>query len=279
MSAGKPVRFLVTRECIADKTSVDSPTASSAPSPVSLPNLSQATRRRWTLMEILVHRTVRSRLFRAAWVRTLRACFGLELINAGAVPRDRTVIFAGNHASHYDGLLAMTVAWLIQRRDPATVAWSGVRRLPVGRQVVATSALDFILADEGPMTPHKAAALLGAMIDRLEAGRSVVLHAEGHRCDALSEFMQGAAVAAITAHAPIVPFTLRGVHGLWTHMPWPERWRGRVSVIFHAALDPADFAHLPLREAAPAMTAELRRRVASAIDYPDALAAVSDPHG
>jgi 1-acyl-sn-glycerol-3-phosphate acyltransferase len=209
----------------------------------------------------------------------MRGCFGLELVNVANVPRDRTLIFAGNHASHYDGLFAMTSVWLIQRRDPAAVAWSGVRNLPVGRQAVATGALDLILADEGPMTAHKAAALLGGVIDRLEAGRSVVLHAEGHRREALGEFMQGAAVAALLTGVAIVPFTLRGVHGLWSSLAWPARPRGKVSVVFHPPLDPGEYSHLPLREGAPAMTAELRRRVASAIDYPDALAQVSDPRG
>ena len=107
----------------------------------------------------------------------------------------------------------------------------------------------------------------------------MVLHAEGHRRDALGEFMEGAALAALLAKVPIVPFTLRGVHGLWTDLAWPARWRGDVSVVFHPMLEPADYSHFPLREAASSMTAEIRRRVASAIDYPDALAPVSDRRG
>lgn len=225
--------------------------------------------RRWTPAEALVFRALHSRVVRACWVSLLRACFGLKLIGEENVPRDRPVIFAGNHASHYDGVFSITHAWLLQGRDPTTVGWAGLRGMPITREMIRTGALDFILAEEGPMTRQKAAGMLGAMIDRLEEGRSIVLHAEGHRRDTLGEFMQGAAVAAITAGVPIVPFTLRGVRGLWQRLPWPDRWRGAVSIVYHPLLEPADYAHLPLREAAPAMTAELRRRVASAIDYPD----------
>lgn len=226
----------------------------------------------WTADEALILRALHSPLVRAAWVRLLRTCFGFEIVGAAHVPRDRAVIFAGNHASHYDGPFAITLAWLLQRRVPAAVAWAGVRSFPITRQMVATRALDLIVADEGAMTRQKAAGLLGAMIDRLNAGTSVVLHAEGRRCDALGEFLHGAAAAALIADVPVVPFTLRGVCGLWNELPWPDRWHGKVSAICHPLLEPGAFAHLRMREAATAMTAELRRRVASAIDYPDALA-------
>lgn len=228
--------------------------------------------RRWTLAEALVFRAVHSPVARALWVRLLRACFGLQVVGAEHVPANRAVIFAGNHASHYDGLFSITLAWLLQKRVPAAVGWGGLRDFPITRQIVSTGALDLILTDERAVNARQAGVILGAVIDRLEAGRSVVLHAEGHRRDALDEFMPGAAVAALTARVPIVPFTLRGVHGLWREMPWPDRWRGDVSVVFHPLLDPADYARRPLREAAAAMTAELRRRVASAIDYPDRFA-------
>lgn len=230
------------------------------------------TARRWTLAEKIVHRGVRSPMLRGAWVGLLRACFGMQILGAAQVPRDRAVIFAGNHASHYDGLFSITLGWMLQQRVPTAVAWSGIHSFPITQQMVSTRAIDFIVAEEGDMSTKKAAGLLAAMIDTLDAGRSVVLHAEGHRRDALDEFMPGAAVAALMARAPIIPFTLRGVHGLWRELPWPDRWHGKVSAIFHPRLEPADYAHMPLREAAPAMTAELRRRVASAIDYPDALA-------
>jgi 1-acyl-sn-glycerol-3-phosphate acyltransferase len=237
--------------------------------------------RRWTVAEVLVFRAVHSPLLRWMWVRLLRTCFGFELVGAERVPRERAVIFAGNHASHYDGLFSVTAAWLVQRRVPVAVGWGGLRDFPVTKQMISTGALELVLTDDGEPDSRQAGVILGTMIDRLEAGRSVVVHAEGHRRDALDEFMQGAAVAAVSARVPIVPFTLRGVHGLWRELPRPDRWRGQVSVIFHPLLEPAGYAGLSLRESASAMTAELRRRVASAIDYPDALATpeVSDPRG
>ncbi|MGB8166128.1 MAG: lysophospholipid acyltransferase family protein [Chthoniobacteraceae bacterium] len=230
---------------------------------------------RWTFAEALLARAFRSTLCRALWIKMLRRCFGFEFEGVENVPREKAVIFAGNHASHYDGLFSVTMAYLVQGREPAAVAFSKAGDFPIIKQIVRTKSLDLIFADPLDPSPRARAVVLGGMIDRLEDGRSIVVHVEGHRRDTLGEFMPGAAVAARASGAPIVPFTLIGVLPLWKKLPWPDRWTGRVRVRLHPQVEPEDYAGLRAAEGVAAMTAELRRRVASAIDYEDSFTAPS----
>ncbi len=221
----------------------------------------------------VIRGTFQSRTFLAAGIALVRACFGLKMHGTQFVPRDRAVIFAGNHGSHYDGIFSMVSAYLVQGgRVPTAVAWGGTRDFPITKQLVESRALELIFTELNPSTQSQAE-VLAAVIDRLESGTSVVIHAEADPQIALSRFMPGAAAAARAAEVPLVPFTLRGVQPLWKVLPWPDRWHGDVSIHFHPAMEPREYAHLRAREAAESMTAELRRRVASAIDYPDGMAA------
>ncbi|MEA3209658.1 MAG: hypothetical protein QOE70_2715 [Chthoniobacter sp.] len=227
--------------------------------------------RQRTLAQAFVYRAIRSPLFARVWVGCFHAMFGLKRHGEEFIPPERPLIFAGNHASHWDGLFSITAVYEVLGEPPAIVAWGGVRRLPGTREIVETGALSLIVADE-KRTAATGARVVAAIIAQLKSGRSVVLHAEGRRGDALGPFKPGAAFASLQTGAPIIPFTLRGVHGLWRELPWPDRWHASVGVHFHPPIEPARYAHLFRREAVAAMTAELRCRVASAIDYPDALA-------
>jgi 1-acyl-sn-glycerol-3-phosphate acyltransferase len=215
--------------------------------------------------------------FRNPWVRSLwrgslRKLFGLRRLGLGNVPGQRPLIFVGNHGSHYDGLFARAVVLELLGEEPVSVAWRGVRGFPMLGRAIDGGAFPLILTGESDEDPDVQAGALAQMIVQLRGGRSVVLLGEGRRHDALGRFSAGAAYASLQTGVPIVPFTLRGVQPLWKELPWPDRYHGRVSVHFHRAVDPGDYAGLPWREAADGMIGEVRRRVASAIDYPDAFA-------
>lgn len=196
--------------------------------------------------------------------------FGLRVAGSDQVPASRPLIFVGNHGSHYDGLFSRIVVAELLGVDPVAVAWCGVRELPIVRHAIATEAIELIFTGGKDGTPESPANALQQMISHLRRGHCLVLNAEGERHDELGRFHPGASYAALQTGVPIVPYTLRGVQPLWKDLPWPGRYRGDVSVLFHAPVDPAVFAGRPWRDAAEDMTAEVRRRVASAIDYPDA---------
>jgi 1-acyl-sn-glycerol-3-phosphate acyltransferase len=189
------------------------------------------------------------------------------------VPTQRPVLLVSNHGSHYDGLFLRVIGREVLGAPVVSVAWGGVRHFPFARAALDGRAFPIVLTTETSTAPEMRASVLDQIIAHLRAGRSVAMNPEGDRYDQLAPFQPGAAFAAIEANVPIVPMTLRGVHPLWRDLPWPRRWWGKVSVQFHPALHPVEYASLPRREAVRAMTAEARRRIASALDYPDSLSA------
>lgn len=223
------------------------------------------------ILRYCLRKFLRSRIAGAVWRRSLRLLFGLRLEGLENVPARRPLIFVGNQGSHYDGFFAQTAVSEVLGSEPTVVAWGGVRGFPFAHHAIEAGAFSFILTEEHGDTTDDRASVLEQMIAELRRGRCIVIMGEGRRYDALQKFHHGAAYAALQTGAPIVPFTLRGVQPLWKELPWPDRWHGKVSVLFHPAVDPAAYAALPWREAATSLMDGVRRRVASAIDYPDAL--------
>jgi 1-acyl-sn-glycerol-3-phosphate acyltransferase len=221
----------------------------------------------------------RASLKPAAWrtcVRLMEVAFGLRAHGTENVPRNRAVIFAGNHGSHYDGFFSTAAVVRAQRRLPVAVAWTGIRDYPILRDI-AESGLPFIWKDDDDEAVMSGTIILREMAAHVRAGRSLVVHSEGRRNDRLGEFKPGAAAVSLLSRAPVVPFTLCGVQGLFSSLSGPDRFHGRVSIHFHAPLEPGPFreAHEEMAAAADAMTREIRRRVVCCIDYPDASAASS----
>jgi 1-acyl-sn-glycerol-3-phosphate acyltransferase len=203
--------------------------------------------------------------------RTVKALFGLRLRGTEQIPSVRPLLLAANHASHYDGLFMRTIGREVLGEPIVSIASSVVRNFPFAKTALDGHAFHVVLADESGGTSESRASVLDQMIEHLRAGRSVSIHPQGDRYDKLTRFQPGAAYAAIETGTPIVPLTLQGVHALWRELPFPRRWWGRVTVQVHPPVYPQSFAHLPRREGVHAMTAEVRRRIASALDYPDSL--------
>lgn len=226
-----------------------------------------------TLMQRLVVGVMRLPLASWGWRRVLKGLFGLNLHGLEHVPTRRPLIFVSNHGSHYDGLFLRVITSEVLGARAVPVAWGGVRHFPFARTALEGGAFHVILTKETEpdRTGASQASVLEQMIEHLGEGRSVVLNPEADRQDALARFQPGAAYAALQSGAPIVPLTLRGVQGLWSTLPWPSRWHGRVTAHFHPAIDPASYSHLPRREPVRIMMAEARSRIASQLDYPDSL--------
>lgn len=199
--------------------------------------------------------------------------FGLRLEGLENVPTRRPLIFVCNHGSNYDGMFAKTAVSRVLGSEVTAVAWGGIRGFPFAHHAIEAGAFSVILTEEHGETTDDRVGVLEKMIELLLRGQSLFLMGEGMPGRALGKFKDGAAYAALRAGASIVPMSLRGIQPLWTDLPWPNRWHGKVSIRFHPPVDPADYCGLPWREAVDAVTAEVRRRVASAIDYPDGLAA------
>jgi len=198
-----------------------------------------------------------------AWAA--RCAFGLRVRGFEHVPRDRACVFVANHGSHYDGFFLFAA---ISHEDPrglVPVAWDGLLDYPIlGGLLRSVQAV--------PVAYQNAAGMgrmdnIRAMIGHLQAGRHVVVQPEGRRDDRLGPFHPGAAAAALGAGAPLVPVTLRGVQPLFKELGHMPRLHGRVELVFHPPLFPAGEA-----AEAPVWMRRARERVASALDYPDALA-------
>ena len=232
------------------------------------------------ILRYCLRKIFRSRIVGTVWRRSLQGLFGLRVEGVENVPARRPLIFVCNHGSHYDGLFAKTTVSEVLGSEVTAVAWGGIRGFPFAHQAIEAGAFSLILTEERGDTTDDRAGVLEQMIAQLRRGQSLFLMGEGMPGRELGPFKDGAAYAALQAGVPIVPMTLRGIQPLWQDLPWPNRWHGKVSIRFHPPVDPADYRTLAWREAVDALTAEVRRRVASAIDYPDGLTANSDsPRG
>jgi 1-acyl-sn-glycerol-3-phosphate acyltransferase len=230
------------------------------------------------VLRYCLRKILRSRIVGGVWWRSIRTLFGLRLDGLENVPARRPLIFVANHGSHYDGLFAKTVVSKVLGSEVTAVAWGGIRGFPFAHHAIEDGAFSLILTEERGDTTDDRAGVLEQMIAHLRRGDSLFLMGEGIPGRALGRFKDGAAYAALQTGTPIVPITLRGIQPLWQDLPWPNRWHGHVSFYFHPPVNPADYRTLSWREAVDAVTAEVRRRVASLIDYPDGLAANPDSH-
>ena len=203
--------------------------------------------------------------------RTVKTLFGLRVRGLEHLPAQRPLLLVSNHGSHFDGLFLRVLGRQIIGAPVVSIAWGGVRHFPFARAALEGRAFHIVLTDETSPTARMRAGVLEQIIEHLRAGRSVAMNPEGDRYNRLTIFQPGAAYAAIETGVPMVPITLQGVYPLWRTLPWPRRWWGQVTAQFHPAVFPADYSGQPRQRAVQAMTAEVRTRIASMLDYPDDL--------
>ena len=189
--------------------------------------------------------------------------FGCRLENRPDLPTGVPVIFAGNHASHFDMFFMHECLSRKLNRQVRTVAWGEMGHMPGLRLLMY--GFEAILVSK-----RKEAVSLRQMIQVLRSGTNLAVLCEGQRNEVLGTFHPGAAIASLMTGCAIVPFSLRGAQPVFKELPWPNRLWGHVSVRFHPLLYPQPYLekYPVLRTAAEQMTADLRAIVASGIDYP-----------
>ncbi len=210
---------------------------------------------------------VHSRVVQNIYVWVMKGLFGLRIRNLEFVPPPGPYIFPANHGSHYDLFLALAAFRGISGQVPVSTVWDGAYAIPIIGGIL--KAVPCIAVDTKPSRDVERMAALREMIAHLRAGRCLIIGSEGERRDQLGEFEGGAALLSLHTGVKIVPVSLRGVQGLFSDLSWPDRYRGKVEIILHAPLDPAEFeaGGGSRAEIVARFTKAIRERVASQLDY------------
>lgn len=216
---------------------------------------------------------VRSPIARRFYVWMMKRAFGLRIRNMESVPLPGPYIFASNHASNYDLFLALAVFCEGAMEQgfgevfPVPVVWRGMLDIPILGSLI--NALPCVLLSHDHGKEEERVAALREMIGHLRAGQCLVMSCEGRRCDALTQFQQGAAFVSLHTKVPVVPISLRGALGLFSGLSRPDRFHGNVEVILHPPIDPAKFEEAggTRAEIIARFTEAIRDTVAADLDY------------
>lgn len=138
----------------------------------------------------------------------------------------------------------------------------------IGDEYAHNPFLGFAASFAGYITNARGAEVVDACVDRLRAGRTVVLFPEGTRSprEGMHPFRRGAAHVALRSGVPLEPVTISCVPSMLRKgQPWwdvPER-PGRFTVRVLEPIEPraADASDLPDALAARLLTATLRERL------------------
>jgi 1-acyl-sn-glycerol-3-phosphate acyltransferase len=146
-------------------------------------------------------------------------------------------LFLANHASLLDPPILSAVLLprrlaMLTKRELTRVPLFGLGLRAAGFVPVARSG-----------SVEDARRSIGEAEAALRAGTSVAIFPEGTRSadGQLLPFKNGPFFLALDARVAVVPVTIRGTHLLWPKGSLRVR-RGTVEVVFHAPLDPAEFA-------------------------------------
>jgi 1-acyl-sn-glycerol-3-phosphate acyltransferase len=204
---------------------------------------------------------------RALYSAVLRGLFGLKVRGFEQVPQDQACVFVGNHGSHYDGFFLFATISRLDPRCLVPVVWDGLMEFPVLGSLLRS--LRAVPVRNEPGVVMWRVETLRAMIEHVKAGRHIYILPEGRRDDVLGRFHPGAAMVALEAGVPLVPVTLRGIQPLYKEINQCPRLWGRVELIFHPPLFPADAEGRSGEDGAWHLMKKARAVVASALDYPD----------
>lgn len=183
--------------------------------------------------------------------------FRIRYVHRDRVPRDRAVIFAGNHESYGDPVMLAEGFWkpmhFMARSDLFDKSWAfrwllySVNAFPVVRG-----------------TPDRGAIATATKL--LEAGEWVGIFPEGTRHhEGQGEGQGGAALIGLRSDAVIVPVGIAG-----TDLIRPQGVRflrfPKVVIVMGEPIDTRDFAEGSRRERVEGVTNELMSRIAAARD-------------
>ncbi len=139
--------------------------------------------------------------------------YGLENI-----PKDRPVVFMGNHRSYYD----LIISYCYMPCPTAIYSKDGLKKAPAIN--VWMKCIDCVFLEMGNLRQNMEAILTG--IDLLKKGTSVLIFPEGKRNkgEGVLEFHAGSFKLATKTGAPIVPVVQTNTREIFEkHFPWLHR--------------------------------------------------------
>lgn len=151
-----------------------------------------------------------------------------EIIGIENIPTDTPVMFAANHRSFYDIILAYAVI-ASAHVQVAFVSKIEIKRVPMIAQWMYF--LNCLFMDRGDMKQNMGVILNAIAL--IKEGYSIYIAPEGTRnaTDTLLPFKEGSMKIATKTNAPIVPVCIKNTENiLENHLPWVRS--GHISIEF-----------------------------------------------
>jgi len=204
----------------------------------------------------------------------LALLFKLDVEGSENIPKKSPSVFVGNHGSNYDGIFMLAVNMSLDSRTVVPVVWYRMLDFPI--LGLFLKSLQAVPVDNEQLEISQRVRSLRLMLRHLRQERSLGVLPEAVRQEQLGHFNSGAALVALQAEVPLVPFTLRGVQPLFKSLNHCPKLYGKVKVIIHPPLFPSDAEGLKGEKGAALLMKKARARIASALDYPDSLSPALD---
>ncbi len=168
-----------------------------------------------------------------------------EIIGLENIPRDQAVMFAANHRSFYDIMLAYA-SIASAGVQVAFVSKIEIKKFPMVAQWMYF--LNCLFMDRGDMKQNMGVIL--EAISLVKEGYSIYIAPEGTRnaTDTLLPFKEGSMKIATKTNAPIVPVCIKNTETIFEdHLPWIKA--GKISIeygtpIYPDRLDKEEKKHL-----------------------------------
>lgn len=170
------------------------------------------------------------------WANSLLKVAGVKVNVHGVenIPKDKTVLFVGNHQGNFDIPIYIT-------QIPKVIGFISkieVEKIPVVRTWM--NFLHCVFMDRSNLRKSGEAIIKG--IKNLKAGNSIVIFPEGTRSKSgpMKEFKAGSFKLATKSKCPIVPVTMDGSFKIMEHGNGPWIKSATVNLYFHPAIETAN---------------------------------------
>lgn len=170
------------------------------------------------------------------WANSLLKLAGVKVNVHGIdnIPKDKTVLFVGNHQGNFDIPIYIT-------QIPRVIGFISkieVEKIPVVRTWM--NFLHCVFMDRSNLRKSGEAIIKG--VKNLKNGHSIVIFPEGTRSKGgpIKEFKAGSFKLATKSKCPIVPVTMDGSFKIMEHGNGPWIKPATVNLYFHPAIETAN---------------------------------------
>lgn len=172
------------------------------------------------------------------WAKSLLKVAGVKVNVHGVenIPKDKTVLFVGNHQGNFDIPIYIT-------QIPKVIGFISkieVEKIPIVRTWM--NFLHCVFMDRSNLRKSGEAIIKG--IKNLRAGNSIVIFPEGTRSKGgpMKEFKAGSFKLATKSKCPIVPVTMDGSFKIMEHGKGPWIKPATVNLYFHPTIETANLS-------------------------------------